>query len=177
MSTDQKPQLSGLAEKVYRCVSMERDGAHEARNYATPEDQRSGVFTIFELDQQDFSLVVGLAYGIARGEDPYESVESVTERAGAAAREAFDRWGHFELTFEQDRAARPVPVLYPHSDLAPSTDKPWNPLQDAAGALETCAALVDGDERKMLSEMGEAVGNLALEMFRRRLPTDGEETC
>lgn len=45
-----------------------------------------------ELDVADWGLIVGLAYGIARGEDPYENHRSVTLRAEAAAREALSRW-------------------------------------------------------------------------------------
>lgn len=45
-----------------------------------------------ELDAADWGMVIGLAYGIARGEDPYETERSVTIRAEEAAREALTRW-------------------------------------------------------------------------------------
>jgi hypothetical protein len=65
----------------------------------------------FESECRDWGFVYGLAYGMARGEDPYESTGSVSIRAMGAAIEAFKRWGGDDIfkadAFARDRAARP----------------------------------------------------------------------
>jgi hypothetical protein len=67
--------------------------------------------TDFEADCRDWGFVFGLAYGIARGEEPYESDDSVCERAMTAAREVFSRFSKSDIFTEEaflaDRAARP----------------------------------------------------------------------
>jgi hypothetical protein len=106
-----------LAELVYRCISPDSNhdhDAHRAFDDALPDGQR-GMRTSHELDYADFSLAAGVAYGIARGEDPYELSDSVAARAGEAATTAFERWGSWEVSYEQDRAARPVPDFYPEA--------------------------------------------------------------
>lgn len=105
-----------LPERVYRILSAEPAprssldalGALHARPYV-PDD---GQLTPFELDLRSWGLTVGIAYGIARGEDPYESDEDVARRALEAARAAYDRWGPFSVAYGADRAARPVPADY-----------------------------------------------------------------
>ena len=44
------------------------------------------------MDLRDWGMTFGLAYGIARGEDPYESNESVAQRALDAARMVWKGW-------------------------------------------------------------------------------------
>jgi hypothetical protein len=161
-----------LADAVYHCLSQERYAAGRAFDAALPKEQK-GDRTIHELDLTDFALTAGLAYGIARGEDPYESGESVVARASAAAVAAFERFGRFETTYEQDRAARPVPVLYPYA--AGDTAKPWEPLEDLANGLERCEALVNEDERKQLKAMRDRVGQMVLDLFQRQSPTTDDE--
>jgi hypothetical protein len=69
--------------------------------------------TAFETDCRDWGFTFGVAYGIARGEDPYESDDRVCERALTAAREVFSRFSQADIftehAFSTDRAARPVP--------------------------------------------------------------------
>ena len=48
----------------------------------------------FECDMRHWGLTYGLAYGIARGEDPYEPNHQVAERALAAARLVWEGWPH-----------------------------------------------------------------------------------
>jgi hypothetical protein len=86
--------------------------------------------TDFEADCRDWGFVFGLAYGIARGEEPYESDDSVCERAMTAAREVFSRFSKSDIFTEEaflaDRATRPDArefVLGPDSgDSAPSSN-------------------------------------------------------
>jgi hypothetical protein len=67
--------------------------------------------TEFEADCRDWGFVFGLAYGIARGEEPYESDDSVCDRAMTAAREVFSRFSKSDIFTEEaflaDRQRRP----------------------------------------------------------------------
>jgi len=69
--------------------------------------------TEFESNCRDWGFVFGLAYGIARGEEPYESDDSVCERAITAAREVFARFSSADIftedAFDADRKLRPDP--------------------------------------------------------------------
>jgi hypothetical protein len=69
--------------------------------------------TAFEANCRDWGFTFGVAYGIARGEEPYESEDSVCERALTAAREVFARFSQADIFTEQafvaDRDARPDP--------------------------------------------------------------------
>jgi len=104
--------MATLIEKVYTALSEEHTfgtGPLEvAGQFPRTPDERS--LSQFELDCRDWGLAVGIAYGIARGEDPYEAEKSVTERALAAARDAYARWGRSDiftsLAFTNDRAER-----------------------------------------------------------------------
>ena len=100
-----------LAEIVYQHLSKE-PGLHGILSAALPPTQE-GYRTTHELDYADFALTVGVAYGIARGEDPYETGRSVKARVVEAAPIAFNRWGSWEVTLDQDRAQRPVPADHP----------------------------------------------------------------
>jgi hypothetical protein len=58
----------------------------------------------FELDCRDWGFIFGLSFGIARGENAYESNESCAERALEAAQTAFALWGpewHWDDRFER----------------------------------------------------------------------------
>jgi hypothetical protein len=59
-----------------------------------------------ELDIRDWGMIYGLAFGIARGEDAYEAVSSVGDRALRAAEAAFRRWGN-DSKFLDGRKALP----------------------------------------------------------------------
>lgn len=105
-----------LADRIYTVLirepavgddtPLEAAGTYPAR----PADE---CLTPFELDCRDWGFVFGIAYGIARGDDPWEPDEEVLARAHAAAREAFQRWGGSDIftdeAFTRDRATRPVP--------------------------------------------------------------------
>jgi hypothetical protein len=70
--------------------------------------------TEFEQDCRDWGLAFGFAYGVARGEDPFESNDDVLARALLAAEDAFARWNDGSDIFtteayDKDRATRPVP--------------------------------------------------------------------
>ena len=74
-----------LHDRVYHLVSAEK----------SPQDKldfRGESVGEFELDMRDWGFTYGVAYGIARGEDPYEPEELVRDRAIEAARLAWQRW-------------------------------------------------------------------------------------
>lgn len=103
-----------LAEKVYAAVADDHGFGEFSDAYETvgayPETD-GGYLTDFELDLRSWGLMVGIAYGIARGEDAYEPERSVCERALTAAREAYERFGGPEIftaeAYREDRAKRP----------------------------------------------------------------------
>ena len=110
MST--QAELSPLARKVYEAVTQDGmcgpcliDTAD-----AFPVVPGDSAMSEFERDIRDWGVVMGVAYGIARGEDPYESRDSVLARALPAAKEAYANYGD-ELIFTpagflKDRANR-----------------------------------------------------------------------
>ena len=106
-----------LAEKVYAALADDHGFGDFADAYETvgayPKTD-GGYLTEFELDCRGWGLAVGIAYGIARGEDPYEGERSVCERALIAAREAYERFGGPEIftaeAYMEDRAKRPEPA-------------------------------------------------------------------
>jgi hypothetical protein len=166
MATMQKHvrSIDELAEAVYQCISTEHNSSEDAHSAALPEHQR-GQRTSHELDVASFANAVGVAYGIARGEDPFEPSESVAERAGAAATIAFERWGHWDVTYEQDRAARPVPIVYPgakHVDRA----TPWEPIEDVSNALDKIEAVVGAGDRERLQTMYRDLQDMAARVYR-----------
>jgi hypothetical protein len=77
-----------------------------------PRALESGL-TDFESNCRDWGFTFGVAYGIARGEQPYESDHAVCERAMTAAREVFSRFSKADIfteaAFLVDREARPDP--------------------------------------------------------------------
>ena len=104
-----------LADKVYNQLSIETLGGGSPFDFAGKFPHHGGEFlTQFELDCHDWGVAYGIAHGIARGEDPFESNESVGQRALAAARDAYSRVAGSDIftrkAFDADRAERPVPV-------------------------------------------------------------------
>jgi hypothetical protein len=89
-----KERRMTLEEKVYAVVSTEHAVGIQGPLEAIAEYPRDGGGRLsqFERDCRDWGLVFGVAYGIARGEDPFEREDSVTSRALAAAGGAFRRW-------------------------------------------------------------------------------------
>lgn len=74
-----------VADRVYAVLSENDNGELLRVAQELCRDER-------EMDVADWALAFGLAFGIARGEDPYEKNRSVVIRAEAAAREAMMRW-------------------------------------------------------------------------------------
>ena len=103
-------EVRSLSERLYALLSGD-SGPLEGR--CGPEHEGAGL-TEFECDCQDLGMVYGLAWAMARTEDPFEPIASVTERAVAAASLAFIRWGGDDVftgeAYRKDRAARPVPA-------------------------------------------------------------------
>jgi hypothetical protein len=162
----QRPRSTDeLTEIVHRYLADEH-GVHVVFDAALPEEQ-DGDRTVHELDYADFALAIGLAVGIARSEDPYELLESVNERARAAATAAFERWGHWSVTYEQDRAARAVPTIYPGTMRA-GREVPWEPIEDVANAMETIEPLVGDADRERIRQMSDELQRIALRVREQR---------
>ncbi len=66
-----------------------------------PTTGNGGELSDFEMDCRDWGFAFGVAYAIARSEDPFESNHSVCERAIVAAREAFSRASGARIFNEQ----------------------------------------------------------------------------
>ena len=65
--------------------------------------KRPGIqLTEFELDLRDWGIIYGIAFGLARTEEPCESIESVARRAFEAARTVHIEWGG-EISKRPDR--------------------------------------------------------------------------
>ncbi len=87
---------SALAERVHAAMAAEDSSALDhGGTYPTKPDE--AYLSTFELDCREWGIMYGFAYGIARGEDPYESVQSVGERALEAATEAWKRYGNDDV--------------------------------------------------------------------------------
>ncbi len=88
-----------LTEKVYGALAADHgSGAWDVHRASARYPKHSGDgLTSFELECRDWGLAFGIAYGIARGEDPFEPEERVCERAMTAARDAFARWGGSDI--------------------------------------------------------------------------------
>jgi hypothetical protein len=99
-----------LTEKVYAALADD----HGFGDFADAYETVGAYLTTFELDCRGWGLAVGIAYGIARGEDAYEPERSVCERALTAAREAYERFGgpgiFTDEAYREDRAKRPEPA-------------------------------------------------------------------
>jgi hypothetical protein len=66
--------------------------------FGTP-DTPPGILALWRIcdkmrqdDHAEWGLTLGIAIGIARSENPFESIESVVDRAVPAAEEAFGRY-------------------------------------------------------------------------------------
>ncbi len=104
-----------LEEKVYSAITAESPTGLLCARVAVGSYPACGdeLLSPFELDCRDWGFAFGVAYGIARGEDPFEADHQVAERALQAARTAFLRWGGDKIftteAFDRDRAERPMP--------------------------------------------------------------------
>jgi hypothetical protein len=102
-----------LTEKVYGVITANRGAGPDNTTNVLHQFPRTGGGDLsqFELDCVDWGFTFGLAYGIARAEDPFEPNASVCERALEAARAAYTRWGDAKIftseAFDEDRAERP----------------------------------------------------------------------
>lgn len=83
-----------LHEKV-RAVFMTDTVSDAALNGAHAQPAAADLHPLsqWELDLRDWGAVYGVAFGIARTEEPFESIESVAARALNAARTVYAEWG------------------------------------------------------------------------------------
>ncbi len=82
-----------LAEKTYAVAFPE-----PASGVDTPRDALMRVAEALPSEYgAEWGLMLGIAIAIARGNDPYEPLESVVERALPAAAEAFKRYAGVDV--------------------------------------------------------------------------------
>lgn len=129
-----------LAEKVYSVVAAEGINYIDDRLRVLP----GGRLGEFEQDLRDWGMVYGVALGIARTEDLWESLESVSERAQAAALEAFKR-----LSGEFEEPMRSIDPLVDEVLIAYEVDKPgeYRELRDAVCKLGNRVGWPTRDEK------------------------------
>ena len=113
-----------LTDKVYAVLRSTGSGGALYPMQAAGIYPRTGEgsLTEFEMDCRDWGFVFGVAFGIARGEEPFESDHSVCERALDSAREAFGRLTSAPIftedAFEKDRATREAASATPQLSAA-----------------------------------------------------------
>lgn len=100
-----------LAEKVYGLLALE--GFQDPQTFMGPKAPKGEYFSELEQDLANWGLTFGMAYGIARGEDPYEDAQRVGERSLQAATEAYKRFCgpegfDWRSLYWKDRDERPV---------------------------------------------------------------------
>ncbi|MEA2297301.1 MAG: hypothetical protein QOF77_237 [Solirubrobacteraceae bacterium] len=83
--TDDSTTGVALAEKVKGQISPRDTPDRRLLLDALHSHPAGATLSEFELDLRDWGMLVGLGHGIARSEDPFESLESVAARALAAA--------------------------------------------------------------------------------------------
>lgn len=89
-----------VQDKVRAILRLEDTG----RGFGSVAEQRPKVehLSTWERDLVDWGAVYGLAFGIARAEDPFEAHEDVADRALAAAWPAYLEWSGEFATDERD---------------------------------------------------------------------------
>lgn len=100
MNGMRKPET--IAERVYTVLSMD-EGTNGPLDHCHRPLLKTvgGSLGTFELDCIDWGLTYGIAYALARAEDPFERQESVAGRAEEAARIAYEGWGSGVATIER----------------------------------------------------------------------------
>ncbi len=97
------PRVAAIEQKLWSVLRRDDTGSgFIGRASDEPPPREDGFFATFELDLLDWGAIYGLAFGIARTEDPWESDEDVAERAITAARTVFYRWGDGFAGREED---------------------------------------------------------------------------
>lgn len=88
------PTMTTLEEKVRGALSGDDTGSGPISQAAKWPVGRPEA-TTSELDLRDWGVYYGVAFGIARGEDPYEPRDSVAARALEAAQRVYREYGGF----------------------------------------------------------------------------------
>jgi hypothetical protein len=82
-----------LAEKTYAVVGWEAPSGYTSP-IGLAWKTRAG---LKKDDRPDWTFVLGVAFGIAWGEDPFENKRALTDRALEAAGEAFKRYTDIDV--------------------------------------------------------------------------------
>jgi hypothetical protein len=81
-----------LEDRVYAMYTLDcgpTKAAHE--NMQSKIERDDNPLTEYELDCRDWGIIMGLAFAVARGEDPYEPEGKVSDRATEATRKVWGR--------------------------------------------------------------------------------------
>ena len=103
--------MTSLTDKVSSVLSQDPPkGEDSALDGLRVYPRHSDGLSEFEFDCRDWGFVFGVAYGVARSENPFEPNDELIERALLAARDAYARWGGAKIftseAYDEDRAGR-----------------------------------------------------------------------
>jgi hypothetical protein len=92
-----------ITEKI-RAILNEDVGPIDFCHGGVPGGTSDGRFSEFELDCLDWGVMYGIAFAIARAEDPFEGMASVASRALEAARPVCAEFAGVPFHWEARRA-------------------------------------------------------------------------
>lgn len=95
-----------LEQKLRAILRQDDTGRGPIGRAATYPSRDVFQATTFELDIRDWGVYYGMAFGIARGEDPFEPQEDVALRALEAANSVFREFGGFNVPRDRDDALK-----------------------------------------------------------------------
>jgi hypothetical protein len=113
-----------LADKIYELIAADDGGFLSA--IARALDAPGRELNEFERDVRDWSAAWGVAFGIARAEDPFEPFDSVLNRATEATKAAWKRYAN--------RPPEPPPG---RDVLLRKVIDAWEPARDLIGFPKT----------------------------------------
>jgi hypothetical protein len=102
-------QWAELAQQVYE--ALEDEGAQPLRGLAGEAPEGFESFTELETSLSEWSFGYGVAWGLARSQEPFASSRRISELAGEATAAAWRSFGDsWRALIAADRAARPQSV-------------------------------------------------------------------
>jgi hypothetical protein len=129
-----------LDQKVRAIVMQDDDGEGPTSVVSQRPGWHGFEATDFESNLRDWGCVFGIAFGLARSEEPCEPVESVARRAYEAAWPVFVTYtGGFQMTPEQGKAIEGLRRQYRAArgrDLPPDLERAIIDVLDSRQAAE-----------------------------------------
>ncbi len=121
-----------LEEKLTAILMVDDTGRGPVGRCSAEPASYNSKLSEFEGDLRDWGLVYGMAFGLARMEEPCESMESVADRALIAARAAYKRYGG-EISERHEPGPLVAAVLRAYDEVEPMPSP--RKLDDALHAL------------------------------------------